>query len=236
MVFWVLDSVAMVAHCVQKCNTHAEEIRIALTCEIGFELDNKICIGSKSINTKLFQEEIFIIPKINTTPSDKYKQSLRTVVCSGAPTTFKMGGPEETKPSVEQKTTYTDEHTMPLDDLAKKLETDFNSGLTTEEAKSRLERDGPNALTPPVRTPKWVKFLKIMFGGFAALLWAGAVLCFVAVTVEWFNNDKFDKDNMMIGVALVIVNICTGAFTYYQENKSDKIMESFASMIPPKDK
>jgi sodium/potassium-transporting ATPase subunit alpha len=88
-----------------------------------------------------------------------------------------MGRPEEPKPNLQEKTTYTDEHAMSLDDLAKKLETDSNSGLTTEEAKSRLERDGPNALTPPVRTPKWVKFLKIMFGGFAALLWAGAVLC-----------------------------------------------------------
>ena len=145
-----------------------------------------------------------------------------------------MGGPEETKPNLQQKTTYTDEHTMPLDDLAKKLETDFNSGLTTEAAKSRLERDGPNALTPPVRTPKWVKFLKIMFGGFAALLWAGAVLCFIAVAVVWSKEGIMDKDNVMIGLALIIVNILTGAFTYYQENKSDKIMESFASMIPPK--
>jgi hypothetical protein len=145
-----------------------------------------------------------------------------------------MGGPEESCPSVQQGTTYTDEHTMPLDDLAKKLETDFNSGLNTEAAKFRLERDGPNALTPPKRTPKWVKFLKIMFGGFAALLWGGAALCFLAVVINYGEDSIIDKDNMMIGIALILVNLLTGIFTYYQENKSDKIMESFASMIPPK--
>ena len=145
-----------------------------------------------------------------------------------------MGGPEEPSPSVQQGATYTDEHTMPLDDLAMKLETDFNNGLTAEAAKSRLERDGPNALTPPKRTPWWVKFLKIMFGGFAALLWVAAALCFAAVVFREVDEGILDKDNMMIGIALILVNLITGIFTYYQENKSEKIMESFASMIPPK--
>ena len=38
-------------------------------------------------------------------------------------------------------------------------------------------------------------------------------------------------DNLYIGVALVVV--VTGLFTFYQENKSSKIMESFAKMTPP---
>jgi sodium/potassium-transporting ATPase subunit alpha len=47
-----------------------------------------------------------------------------------------------------------------------------------------VERDGPNALTPPPKTPEWVKFMKCLFGGFALLLWLGAVLCFVAYTIQ----------------------------------------------------
>ena len=39
-------------------------------------------------------------------------------------------------------------------------------------------------------------------------------------------------DNLYIGVALVVV-VVTGLFTFYQENKSSKIMESFAKMTPP---
>ena len=40
-------------------------------------------------------------------------------------------------------------------------------------------------------------------------------------------------DNLYIGVALVVVVVVTGLFTFYQENKSSKIMESFAKMTPP---
>ena len=31
----------------------------------------------------------------------------------------------------------------------------------------------------------------------------------------------------------MVVVLVTGLFTYYQENKSSKIMESFAKMTPP---
>lgn len=57
-------------------------------------------------------------------------------------------------------------------------------GLSHAKAKENLERDGPNALTPPKQTPEWVKFCKNLFGGFALLLWIGAVLCFVAYGIQ----------------------------------------------------
>ncbi len=53
-------------------------------------------------------------------------------------------------------------------------------GLTDAKAAEVLNRDGPNALSPPKTTPEWVKFCKQMFGGFALLLWIGAILCFLA--------------------------------------------------------
>ncbi len=41
-----------------------------------------------------------------------------------------------------------------------------------------------NCLTPPPTTPEWIKFLKNLFGGFAMLLWLGAILCFVAYFIQ----------------------------------------------------
>lgn len=48
------------------------------------------------------------------------------------------------------------EHNLPFDDLTDSLKTSFDLkdpahsfGLTSDEAKARLERDGPNMLTPP---------------------------------------------------------------------------------------
>lgn len=39
-------------------------------------------------------------------------------------------------------------------------------------------------------------------------------------------------DNLYLGVVLAAVVIVTGIFSYYQENKSSRIMESFKNMVP----
>ena len=49
----------------------------------------------------------------------------------------------------KKKPSYEDEHTIPLAELKEKLETYFESGLTNPEANDRLEKFGPNSLTPP---------------------------------------------------------------------------------------
>ena len=69
-------------------------------------------------------------------------------------------------------------------------------GLTPEAAKRVLERDGPNELTPPKTTPEWVKFCKQLFGGFSLLLWIGAVLCFVAYSIQATTFEDPPGDNV----------------------------------------
>lgn len=69
-------------------------------------------------------------------------------------------------------------------------------GLTTAQAKAIFERDGPNALTPPKTTPEWVKFCKNLFGGFSMLLWVGAILCFVAYSIEVSTEEDVLGDNV----------------------------------------
>ena len=46
-----------------------------------------------------------------------------------------------------------DVHKVSIEELCKRYTTDVNSGLTDAKAKANLERDGPNALTPPPTTP-----------------------------------------------------------------------------------
>lgn len=69
-------------------------------------------------------------------------------------------------------------------------------GLTTQRAKEILERDGPNQLTPPKTTPEWVKFCKLLFGGFSILLWLGAILCFVAYFIQYTSFEDPPGDNV----------------------------------------
>ena len=100
------------------------------------------------------------------------------------------------------------------------------------QAKANLARDGFNRLTPPPTTPEWVKFCQNLFGGFALLLWLGAILCFLAYGIQASTLEEPPDDNLYLGIVLTAVVVVTGIFSYYQESKSSKIMESFANMVP----
>ena len=69
-------------------------------------------------------------------------------------------------------------------------------GLTTQRAREVLERDGPNQLSPPKTIPEWLKFCKLLFGGFSILLWIGAILCFVAFSIQATTSEDPPKDNV----------------------------------------
>merc|ERR1711937_1031426 len=125
-----------------------------------------------------------------------------------------------------------DVHKVSLDVLCKRFNTDLNRGLTDSQAKANYDQYGPNALTPPPTTPEWVKFCQCLFSGFAMLLWAGAILCFVAYGIQASAFEEPPDDNLYLGVVLTAVVTVTGIFSYYQESKSAKIMESFKNLVP----
>merc|ERR1712198_238876 len=125
-----------------------------------------------------------------------------------------------------------DVHKVDVDVLVKRFQTNIENGLTPDQAKAKLEEYGPNALTPPPTTPEWVKFCKNMFSGFAMLLWVGAILCFVAYSIQASAFEEPPDDNLYLGIVLTAVVTVTGIFSYYQESKSDKIMESFKNLVP----
>ena len=125
-----------------------------------------------------------------------------------------------------------DYHQISLSELCQRLGTNLETGLTEAQAKANLDRDGPNALTPPPTTPEWVKFCQNLFGGFAMLLWLGAILCFLAYSIQATSFEEPPDDNLYLGIVLTAVVVITGIFSYYQESKSSKIMESFKNMVP----
>ncbi|XP_057338998.1 sodium/potassium-transporting ATPase subunit alpha isoform X2 [Microplitis mediator] len=125
-----------------------------------------------------------------------------------------------------------DFHKITIEELYQRFQTHPENGLSHAKAKENLLRDGPNALTPPRTTPEWVKFCKNLFGGFALLLWIGAFLCFVAYGIQASTSEDPNDDNLYLGIVLAAVVIVTGIFSYYQESKSSKIMESFKNMVP----
>ncbi|XP_077012731.1 sodium/potassium-transporting ATPase subunit alpha-4 isoform X2 [Tamandua tetradactyla] len=133
---------------------------------------------------------------------------------------------------VLKKEVIMDDHTLTLENLSTKYSVDLTNGLSHQQAQEILARDGPNTLTPPPTTPEWVKFCKQLFGGFSILLWIGAILCFMAYGIQIYFNQEPARDNLYLGIVLSVVVIITGCFSYYQEAKSSRIMDSFKSMVP----
>ena len=118
------------------------------------------------------------------------------------------------------------EHNLSMSELENTMKTDFTLGLSSDEAASRLLRYGPNALTPPKKPPMWYKLFMHLAGGFSLLLWAGAVLCFIVYGIDG------SVENLTLGTVLAVVVVMTGLFSFYQELKSEKVLEGFLKMTP----
>ena len=141
-------------------------------------------------------------------------------------------GKKDEKTEDLKKELELDVHKVEVSELCKRFKTDLTSGLTTAQAKAGNEEHGLNQLTPPPTTPEWVKFCQNLFSGFACLLWIGAILCFLAYGIQATAYEEPPDDNLYLGVVLTAVVTVTGIFSYYQESKSAKIMESFKNLVP----
>ncbi|KAF8362593.1 catp-4 [Pristionchus pacificus] len=128
----------------------------------------------------------------------------------------------------------TDMHSIPLEELISKLNTDIKTGLTATEASALLAQNGPNSLTPPEKKSMLRLFAKNVFGGFNMLLWAAGILSFVGYAVESLTpGEEASQDNLFMGITFVFVVNVTGIFSFYMDRKSIILMDGFNNMIPP---
>merc|ERR1711990_947083 len=125
-----------------------------------------------------------------------------------------------------------DVHRVSVDELCKRFNSNVADGLTDDQVKKGIAEHGLNQLTPPPTTPEWIKFCQCLFSGFAMLLWFGAILCFLAYGIQASAYEEPPDDNLYLGVVITAVVTVTGIFSYYQESKSAKIMESFKNLVP----
>merc|ERR1712142_451623 len=125
-----------------------------------------------------------------------------------------------------------DVHRVSVDELCKRFNSNVGEGLTDDQVAKGIREYGLNQLTPPPTTPEWIKFCQNLFSGFACLLWLGAILCFIAYSIQASAYEEPPDDNLYLGIVLAAVVTVTGIFSYYQEAKSAKIMESFKNLVP----
>jgi sodium/potassium-transporting ATPase subunit alpha len=119
-----------------------------------------------------------------------------------------------------------DEHRIPLEDLLGLLNAS-PSGLTSEQAATRVSVYGANRLSARGAVSPLVKFLRQFGNLFAVLLMVGGGLSLVA---EWLDPGQ---GNLHIAIALFAVVVLNSTFTFVQEYQSDQILASFSQMLPP---
>jgi len=109
-------------------------------------------------------------------------------------------------------------HTMPVSDLFSALETSTR-GLTQVEAVLRLNTYGPNMIKELSRQPLILKFLSNFTHLMAILLWAGGFVAFLARMPQ-------------LALAIWMVNIINGIFSFWQEYRAEKATELLRKLLP----
>ncbi|MBW3081394.1 cation-translocating P-type ATPase [Bifidobacterium saguinibicoloris] len=118
--------------------------------------------------------------------------------------------------------------------VAKALDVDPARGLSSAEAKRRLERFGPNELASAPPVPKWKKFLAQFQDPLVYLLLAATVISVIAWFIERGHagaegGEPLPFDALVI-VLILIVNAVLG---YIQEAKAEAAVEALAQMTAP---
>ena len=110
-------------------------------------------------------------------------------------------------------------------ELEKMLETNVDLGLTSSEAKQRLERNGLNELTEKKKESLLIKFLLQFKDTLTLILLAAAIISYVVDPHEWVES--------IIILVVVLLNAILGVF---QENKAEKSLEALKKMSAPSSK
>ena len=121
------------------------------------------------------------------------------------------------------------------DQVAQALNVDPRTGLSSEEAKRRLDKFGPNELASAPPVPKWKKFLQQFQDPLVYLLLAATAISLVAWIIEKVNaapgaeGEALPFDSIVI-VLILIVNAVLG---YMQEAKAEEAVNALSEMTAP---
>ncbi len=110
-----------------------------------------------------------------------------------------------------------DAYMTSIEDLSEKLSTDYNKGLSAQEAKNRLKKYGQNKLKEHKKRSIWQILLSQVLSPVIYLLTAAAVLAFVFGDIPE-------------GIAIVIVLLINTLIGFWMEYKAEKSMDALKKM------
>ena len=118
------------------------------------------------------------------------------------------------------------EHIMSKEELRRKLKSNFNTGLTNDEAKERLKKYGKNKLEDKKKESIFVKFIKQFNDFMIIILIVASIISAVMAKIDG-SGDYIES---IIIIAIVVLNAIMGLV---QENKAEKSLEALQKMSAP---
>ncbi|ODM99113.1 Sodium/potassium-transporting ATPase subunit alpha-B [Orchesella cincta] len=126
-----------------------------------------------------------------------------------------------------------DDHRVPLETLLKRYGANVTKGLKEDQVQANRAKYGKNILIPPKKPSLIFVLFKEIWGGLNLLLWACGFLCIISYLFQFLiTPDNIAPDNLILFVSIVLVVHVSGTCSFYQDFKSDRIMESFKDMVP----
>ncbi len=110
-------------------------------------------------------------------------------------------------------------HTLPIAAVYTALDTQ-PEGLTQQAAEARLQQFGPNTIREVPGKPFVLTFFSNFTHLMALLLWAGGLVALVAQLPQ-------------LAVAIWMVNLINGAFSFWQEYKAEKATAALRHLLSP---
>ncbi|MHC1770406.1 MAG: cation-translocating P-type ATPase [Flexilinea sp.] len=92
-------------------------------------------------------------------------------------------------------------------------------GLNQDEVEERLHYYGLNVITKVKGKSLWIRFLANFTHVMALLLWVGGIVGFIAKMPE-------------LGIAIWMVNLINGLFSFWQEFRAEKATEALRNLLP----
>ena len=117
-------------------------------------------------------------------------------------------------------------------EVAKALDVDTNTGLSSAEAQCRLEKFGPNQLASAPPVPKWKKFLAQFQDPLVYLLLAATVISLIA----WFIERSHGTAGEVLpfdAIVIILILIVNAVLGYIQEARAEQAVEALAQMTAP---
>ena len=133
-----------------------------------------------------------------------------------------------------------------IDDLSKlykatsrqiyeQLETSAH-GLSQEEANKRLNQFGLNEIAKKKKNNVFIMFFKNFISMMAILLWVAGIIsiisCFIAEETSSSIGPLKDPGMLYLGIAIFMVNIINGVFSFIQQFKANKSTDALSKMLP----